>query len=118
VSGFCQPAAITDGTAQLNVATIVGMNTLEEEYAFSAWPNPFKEQLHFKVDLPKSGNIMIRISDMHGKTVKEIVQALSAPGSHTFSFSTEYFEPGLYLVNFIWIGQDSAISRTIKIICH
>ena len=45
----------------------------EKFYVSSNYPNPFNPSTNFYVDMPESGNLSIKIFDVNGRIVKELV---------------------------------------------
>ncbi|MFP4460473.1 MAG: T9SS type A sorting domain-containing protein [Candidatus Zixiibacteriota bacterium] len=55
-----------------------------ENISIAAYPNPFREQIEVKIDLPKSQQITVSIFDILGKTVTILADDQLERGNHSF----------------------------------
>jgi hypothetical protein len=62
-------------------------NSLPKEYALhKAYPNPFNPTTTITYDLPKNGNIKLKIFDPTGQEVKTLINGYESAGSHAISW--------------------------------
>lgn len=61
------------------------------------YPNPFNPttQIHYSIE--KSGNVSLKVYDVLGRQVAELVNTNQAPGQYTVNFNGESFASGVYL---------------------
>jgi len=79
----------------------------------NAWPNPFSENLNILFASKEEGNATIRVTDMSGKTVKNLTVKVGQ-GNNTISISDMKELPaGAYMINII--GNDKVSTmRVVK----
>lgn len=85
-----------DGPCQ----NMVGINTnssIPEKFELKQnYPNPFNPQTKISFSIPAGGLVNIKVSDMLGREVKEIVNSIYTPGNYTVDFSGEELPSGVY----------------------
>lgn len=85
--------------AQLNLATLASFggrvtsthDAIETPRAFylnQNYPNPFSSRTEIEFDLPESGFVDLKVYDMLGNEIAELMHGVQAPGRHTVSFDT------------------------------
>lgn len=85
--------------------TVVGCLVPVEEvsetpYSFSVYPNPVSESTVVSINLSESDNLNIKLIDMCGKEVAQILQPERLPaGQHSFNLNAASYAPGLYFVS-------------------
>ena len=120
VNGNCDPPAITDGNATLNVIVFTGLDNNEndnDDLKFVTFPNPFSEKVSFNYYSPSKGTITIEIVNMYGEKVAIITRETQNKGKHIISYNTKHLKPGLYIANISFKNQKAIIRNTLKIIC-
>ena len=75
----------------------VGVDIPKEYKLFNNYPNPFNPSTEIKYDLPKSSFVKLRIYDINGRLVKELVNQVQAAGSYKTRFDATGFSSGVYL---------------------
>ena len=50
---------------------------------YANYPNPFNSSTHIQYDLPKSGEVSLRIFNIQGQLVRTLVNRTQEPGSHS-----------------------------------
>lgn len=121
VAGFCEPPAITDGIAQLNVRIVIGLDfvastTQSEGLYLIAKPNPLLNQLSFLCHVPKHGDLNLEIINISGTAVASLKKYAVLPGSININLPVEGISSGLYLVNIKLLTGNEIQSFTIKMI--
>ncbi|MCB2197800.1 S8 family serine peptidase [bacterium] len=73
-------------------------STLPESFALHApWPNPFNPSVHLAFDLPRSGEVSLRIVNLLGQTVATLIDGQLRAGRHTLQWHGANAASGLYL---------------------
>ena len=100
---------VNNGITNCGCATSsTGINNLTIDNSISIYPNPASENITIKYT-SSSKNISLKIYDMTGRMVKQIINAKSVENI----ISISEFENGLYLINVI-DGKTSVIKRFVK----
>ncbi|MBE0637462.1 MAG: T9SS type A sorting domain-containing protein [Bacteroidales bacterium] len=73
-----------------------------DEFAVSAYPNPFSNQINIGFDLQQGSQVYIRIYDHSGRVVKELVNGQLPAGNHSFTWNGQSntgfkLDDGLYV---------------------
>ena len=68
------------------------------DYGLTNYPNPFNSSTNIVVKLPASGNLILKLYNIIGEEVAEIVNSYYDSGSHTFSFDANELSSGVYLL--------------------
>ncbi len=101
----------TEGTLSINdYSTIYGEllpkktdeednNTFMEvlEYAMSNYPNPFNPTTNIHYQLPEDANVSIKVFDVLGKQITELVNGEKGIGKHNVMFNSSNLSAGLYI---------------------
>ena len=61
------------------------------------YPNPFRDQTTITYDLNQPGPVMLRVYDLQGRMVRELVQGTQPAGSHTVTFAADRLPAGTYV---------------------
>jgi len=68
------------------------------EYAlYQNYPNPFNPETIIKFDLPKSGNVSLKIFNLLGEEVATLVNGQLEAGSYKYNFNAKNLPSGIYL---------------------
>ncbi|MFA7361125.1 MAG: S8 family serine peptidase, partial [Candidatus Kapaibacterium sp.] len=73
-----------------------GMDIPKEYKLFTNYPNPFNPTTEIKYDLPKSSFVKLRVYDINGRFVKELVNQVQTAGSYNARFDASGFSSGVY----------------------
>lgn len=92
-----------------NVLSGVKENLVNEINA-TVYPNPTSSQTTVRFTLAQTENVNIRIYDLAGKIVREVVNEKMNSGSHQIAVNTENLQSGLYIVK---VGTSKGI-KTLK----
>ena len=66
-------------------------------YALSQnYPNPFNPSTTINFDIPKDGNVSIKLFDISGKEVETIVNEVKTAGYYTINFNASSLPSGIY----------------------
>ncbi len=82
----------------VGTTSISGTGTdIPKEYKlFNNYPNPFNPSTEIKYDLPKSSFVNLRVYDINGRLVKELVNQVQTAGSYRARFDATGFSSGVY----------------------
>jgi hypothetical protein len=83
------------------IGNLVGVTNLSNEtankYSLSQnYPNPFNPATNIKFDIPKQSNVVIKVFDITGKQVSEILNSVNEPGKYTIEFDASKLASGVY----------------------
>ena len=78
------------------------------------YPNPFNPTTKINYDLPFDSKVSIRLFDMTGKEVAQIVNATQTAGYYTAQFNGSNLASGVYFYNIIAEGGNAAKFVTTK----
>lgn len=67
-----------------------------KSYGISNYPNPFNPVTNIKYSLPKAGFVSIKIYDIVGKLITELVQEYKEVGSYSVTFDGSNLPSGIY----------------------
>jgi len=81
------------------VASIPDKISLKQNY-----PNPFNEQTTIEYSVFKEGNISLKVYNIRGQLVEELVHRHHQPGSYRFQFTSENYSSGVYIYTLISNG--------------
>jgi hypothetical protein len=100
---------VYDSTVQLTYNTnftitdpvIVSINNLGNELPkeynlYQNYPNPFNPKTSLKFDLPKSSHVTLKIYDIMGKEIDEILNQTMEGGSYTANWDASHLASGVY----------------------
>ncbi|MFZ4589677.1 MAG: S8/S53 family peptidase [Ignavibacteria bacterium] len=76
--------------------TTIGNDVPKEFKLFNNYPNPFNPTTDIKYDLPKSGVVSLKVYDINGRLVKELVNQMQIAGSYTARFEASNLSSGIY----------------------
>ncbi|MBS1261090.1 MAG: Bacillopeptidase F [Calditrichaeota bacterium] len=73
---------------------------LPEEYAVEpAYPNPFNPAANVTVELPETSELTVRVFNVSGQEVAELVNGRVEAGRHTFTFDGSSLASGVYFMH-------------------
>jgi hypothetical protein len=80
---------------------ITGIQTISNEIpsGFSLeqnYPNPFNPVTNIRFSIPKSGAVTLKVFDVSGKEVAQLINENMDPGSYNFDFNASHLSSGVY----------------------
>jgi hypothetical protein len=91
-----------------------GINDEEDnQLSLNAFPNPFKNDIVIKFDLPYKDLVKIDIYDLFGRKVDEVFSGMMDKGSHEITWNAEDLSKGIYLIRVQASESESSI-RVVK----
>ncbi len=72
-------------------------NSSPDRFSLSQnYPNPFNPSTTINFSIPKQSNVSLKVYDVLGRLVKEIINGVLESGSHSVVFNAENFASGIY----------------------
>ncbi|MBX7205066.1 MAG: T9SS type A sorting domain-containing protein [Bacteroidia bacterium] len=73
----------------------------KERTTFTAFPNPFRDELNISYKLPQEANVTITVFNMLGQQVRVLEQGnLKTAGTHRLLLNSSFLKEGIYFINF------------------
>jgi endonuclease/exonuclease/phosphatase family metal-dependent hydrolase len=79
-----------------------------------AWPNPFNPTVELGWTQHQAGTVRLRVFDLLGREIRELLQGRYLPGLHRVSFDATGLPSGLYLIH-LESEQDAQSIKVLKI---
>ncbi len=90
-------------------------NEIPKEYAlFQNYPNPFNPTTNIIFHLPESGDVSIKIYDVRGKLVNDLLNRELAAGSHNIDWNAADYPSGVYFYK-IAAGNFTSVKKMVLI---
>lgn len=98
---------------------VVGIQAVNNEipagYNLSQnYPNPFNPVTNIKFSLPKSGNVSLKVYDITGKQVTELVNGFKSAGSYIVDFNASHLASGVYFYR-LEASEFSEVKRMVLV---
>ena len=78
------------------------LNIWPEEFALSsAYPNPFNPVTNFYVEIPEFSQVSIRVYDISGKMIDQILKGSLAKGTYEMQWNAHDFPSGIYFISLL-----------------
>lgn len=74
----------------------IGSDIPKEFKLFNNYPNPFNPSTEIKYDIPKASQVSLKVYDINGRLVKELVNQMQTAGSYTARFEAAGLSSGIY----------------------
>lgn len=85
---------------------------LNFNYQISASPNPFNPTTAISYQLPTTSNVKLKVYDLAGRMVSELVNSRQTAGEHTVNFNGSTLASGVYLCQII-AGDYNATQKLV-----
>lgn len=72
---------------------------------YPLYPNPFNPSTKIKFDIPKAGNVELKVYNTNGELVKELVNRYLTPGKYVVNFNASGKASGIYLITLSYNGK-------------
>jgi hypothetical protein len=92
-----------DAREEMNVNTFA----LEQNY-----PNPFNPTTSISFSIPEKSNVVLKVYDVLGREVANVLNAVQEAGSHSVSFDASKLSSGAYIYT-ITAGKHSASKKML-----
>lgn len=70
---------------------------IQQQITLNIYPNPMTTQGTIAFDLPKNGNVTVKVYDLNGRLVENIPMDNQSQGHHQVSLNTENYSTGTYI---------------------
>lgn len=85
--------------------------TIPTEFSLKQnFPNPFNPATKINFSIPKSGNVSLKIYDLLGREVAELINTEMQPGNYSYDFNAGQLSSGMYFSK-IEAGQFSQMRK-------
>lgn len=81
-------------------------NLIEEELAFTVYPNPISDQSYIQFELTKSEAVKLEILDQQGKVIRILLNGTQSPGLHKVLFAGHDLPAGVYYCRLEIAGEN------------
>ncbi len=103
-----------NGLAMMHVAegsTVdLEMLALMQENACLIYPNPAKDEVHFRVENPRNQSLSIQLYDLNGRLIHTVTSGIADAGLQEYSFETSHLPAGLYVC--VWaVGSKNIVQK-------
>lgn len=78
------------------------------------YPNPFNPTTNINYDLPFDSKVMIKIFDITGREVSEVVNQVQPAGYYSFNFNASALSSGVYFYQINADGGNQSFVKTLK----
>jgi len=112
--GVTFPATFFQFIVGTTSITTIGNDVPKEFKLFNNYPNPFNPTTDIKYNLPKSGLVSLKVYDINGRLVKELVNQMQIAGSYTARFEAANLSSGVYFYQ-LTSGEFKAQNRMLLI---
>jgi hypothetical protein len=92
---------VSDTTYAITLPSVDGVKDakypIPQTYALTQnYPNPFNPTTAIEYDIPKTGNVSIKVYNLLGSEVATIVSGVKQPGHYLATWNAEQFASGVY----------------------
>jgi hypothetical protein len=107
---------IEDAYLLMPKVIIGSLSENNSEFAFSGYPNPFKDKTAISYKLPEDGFVNLSVFNILGENIAEISNEFQFAGNHKVDFSNNTLASGIYTFKLEFTGQKKSEIITIKMI--
>jgi len=91
-----------DNNGQFEYSEVVGVELIPTEYAlYQNYPNPFNPITKIRYQLPKESKVVIKIYDVLGSEVMELLNEQKEAGVYAVEFNADNLSSGTYIYRII-----------------
>jgi hypothetical protein len=92
---------VINGVLYGDTSMLLGINMISSEIPltyslYQNYPNPFNPVTNIKFDLPKSGYVEIKIFDIQGREIAQLVNQQMQPGVYSVNWDASNYPSGVY----------------------
>ncbi len=102
---FYQPGLHGLFKLEKSSASIQEINSNQNSLVLQNYPNPFQSSTIISFTVEFTGNVIVRISDITGKTIAVPVNETKSPGTYFFHFDAGNLPKGIYLCELVNAGK-------------
>jgi hypothetical protein len=102
-------------TGQLVTSVESDLSVVPDNFELSQnYPNPFNPTTQIQFSIPNSGNYVLKIYNILGQEVAELINGQLNAGSHTVTFDASRLSSGVYFYNFN--GNNISITKKMMLL--
>ncbi len=83
------------------------------ELELTGFPNPFSSTTSVRYHLPRSGHVLIEVTDMSGRVVHRLVREYQSAGQHLVRWSPDGLPSGIYFCRMQFMGFTDVIKLNL-----
>ena len=87
--------------------SVTGINEIKPQMEYSIYPNPATDVVNIKYNVLEASQISMSITDVSGKTIKDISNTRESVGEHVKEVTVSELTPGIYFLTININGQNS-----------
>ncbi|MBX2819804.1 MAG: PKD domain-containing protein [Rhodothermaceae bacterium] len=80
-----------------NAEALTKETLIPEEYGIVSYPNPFNSLATIKLDLPESGDVVLKVYNVLGQEVQTLITGHKEAGTHQITFEAGSLSNALYI---------------------
>jgi hypothetical protein len=92
------------------------VNTPKEFSISQNYPNPFNPSTKIDYQLPINSSVSIKLYDINGKVVRDLVNSNQTAGSYTIQVNAQNMASGVYFYYITASSSQSSFERTLKMV--
>ena len=113
----CNPTDCIDLDSDCNMD--ISPYLLPDEFGISKiFPNPFNPVTHIQYELTQFGLISIKIYDIQGRVVDQLMNEYQSPGHYSLNWNAGNHASGMYIVEMVMQLENNDISRDLQKILY
>jgi hypothetical protein len=93
--------------------SVTGVNENVSAVKFTAWPNPFDDQLLFEYEIDEPGITKVEVLDVLGREVMTVSNNHAEPGRYSSNTSLNV-KPGVYLYRVAHNGRPPVVGKIVR----
>lgn len=116
-------ASITSNTTdnlnapkEISTNNNININTPREFTISQNYPNPFNPSTKIDYQVPANSNVTIKLYDINGKEVRELVNSNQTAGSYTIVVNAQNLASGVYFYTITANGSQGSFEKTLKMV--
>ncbi|HOY31028.1 MAG TPA: T9SS type A sorting domain-containing protein [Bacteroidales bacterium] len=103
--------------ARLMMPRVFVQGTIHEDgFEFAAYPNPVSDEATLTYSIPEDGKVKLRIYNVIGGILFELINETQVRGRHSTVFSSKYLPSGMYSVKLDFSGINESGCLILKLI--
>ena len=92
---------------------------LPDEFGINKiFPNPFNPVTHIQYELTQFGLISIKIYDIQGRVVDQLMNEYQSPGQYSLNWNAGNHASGMYIVEMVMQLENNEVSRDLQKILY
>ncbi|QQS35598.1 MAG: T9SS type A sorting domain-containing protein [Ignavibacteriales bacterium] len=92
----------------------ISSKSIIDDFQINNYPNPFNPSTIISYSIPERSNIQIKVYDILGREIQELVNELKEAGEHNIQFNAESLSSGVYIYSITVSNGNSILFRESK----